>query len=507
MNQNVIHNPIIRGYHPDPSMCRVGDDFYIVVSSFEFFPGVPIYHSKNLVEWERIGSCLTSDTQLPLQKCLPSKGIYAPTLRYHNGTFYMITTNVSSIGNFIVTTKDIRGKWSEPACIDHDGIDPSLFFDDDGKVYYCGTGDDENGQQGIVLFEIDVETGKILSDKKYISYGITGGAWPEAPHIYKINGYYYLMMAEGGTEYGHMETIFRSRNIWGPYEACPRNPILRNRYVISRQITCTGHADLFEDQHGNWWMVCLGIRKFPQTLMHNLGRETFLAPVVWDENGWPVVNGDGVIREEILADLPAKVSSKEKSATLFHDDFTSGSLKQDWTFLRNPDLTHFTSGNGYLQIDGDSQTLNDFQPNFIGVRQSEFCIEAKTTVNAELESESAKAGISVYYSNENHYDLYIEQKNGTRYVALSKRIMDLEAVVSRIPIQGDEPVALSICADEKEYRFYAELEHGKLYIGSGTTAGVSTEATISMTFTGVFIGLFAHDTTARFSSFSIDLLA
>ena len=203
-------NPILPGFYPDPSICRVGEDYYLVNSSFEFFPGVPLWHSRDLVNWEQKGYVLTRESQLPLRNGRTSGGIFAPTIRCHNGRFYMITTNVTDGGNFFVWTDDINGEWSDPVWIDHEGIDPSLFWDDDGKVYYAGTG---RYEQGIYQFEIDLETGKKLSDTKIIWKG-TGGKCPEGPHMYKINSWYYLMIAEGGTEYGHKETIARSRSVW-----------------------------------------------------------------------------------------------------------------------------------------------------------------------------------------------------------------------------------------------------------------------------------------------------
>ena len=253
-----FRNPIIPGYNPDPSITRVGDTFYLVNSSFEFFPGVPIRESKNLVNWAFTGYVLDRESQLPLDGSRPSGGIFAPTIRYHDGMFYMITTNVNLMPtghpNFIVHAEDPAGPWSEPAWISQVGIDPSIFFDDDGSCWYTGTGDDGNGRQGIVCFKLDPMTGEILSDKKIISHG-SGGKCPEGPHLYKKDGWYYLMLAEGGTEFGHMETIGRSRTIDGPYEFCPNGPILtaRDDNGNGSPIQCTGHADIVDDANGNWW--------------------------------------------------------------------------------------------------------------------------------------------------------------------------------------------------------------------------------------------------------------
>lgn len=251
----VYKNPVISGFYPDPSVCRNGDDYYLVTSTFQYFPGVPVFHSKDLVNWKQIGHCLTRKTQLPLDNCRSSGGIYAPTIRYHNGTYYMVTTNVTGGGNFYVTTDNPSGEWSDPVWVKQGGIDPTIFFDDNGEVFFTSTGNNE-----IVLSKIDIKTGKLLSDIKSIWAG-TGGRYPEAPHIYKLNGWYYLLIAEGGTEYGHMVTIARSKNIWGPYESNPENPILthRTRFGQYNPIQGTGHADIIQAHDNSWWMVFLEI--------------------------------------------------------------------------------------------------------------------------------------------------------------------------------------------------------------------------------------------------------
>ena len=240
-------NPILPGFHPDPSICRVGDDFYLVTSSFEYFPGLPIYHSRDLVHWEQIGHCLTRDSQVHLVTGAPNcLNIYAPTIRYHDGLFYVIVTNVTgdNHGNFIITAKDPAGEWSDPIALPFPGIDPSLFFDEDGKVYYLGT------DGGIYLSEMDITTGAAIGETHRLWQGTANN--PEGPHLYKIDGMYYLLLAQGGTELCHMAVLARSESILGPYEPCPHNPILTN-IGQSLPIKAAGHADLVEDADGNWW--------------------------------------------------------------------------------------------------------------------------------------------------------------------------------------------------------------------------------------------------------------
>jgi xylan 1,4-beta-xylosidase len=277
-------NPVIPGFHPDPSVCRVGADYYLVTSSFEYYPGVPIFHSRDLFNWRPIGHCLTRESQLPLHGARSSGGIFAPTIRYHQGRFYMVTTNITARKHILVHAENPEGPWSEPVWLDMDGIDPSLLFDDDGKVYFSST-----GPGGIWQSELDVERGTWIGEKRSLWAG-TGGSFPEAPHLYRLGDTYYLLIAEGGTEYGHMVTIARSGTPWGPFEPCPHNPILSHRSK-SLEIRCTGHGDLVQDHRGNWWMVFLGTRPVGYPPCYHLGRETFLAPVSWDANGWPVVNG------------------------------------------------------------------------------------------------------------------------------------------------------------------------------------------------------------------------
>lgn len=506
LHTQTYYNPVVSGFYPDPSVVRVGEDFYMVNSSFEFFPGVPLSHSKNLVNWEPIGYCLTRKSQVPLENAAVSTGILAPTIRYHKGIYYMITTNLTAliqkgVGNFIVTTTDPSEQWSEPIWIKHQGIDPSLFFDDDDRVYYCGTGFDSNGQ-AIVLFEIDVKTGKILSEKKSISYGCCGKC-PEAPHIYKKDGMYYLLLAEGGTEYGHMVTIQRSENIWGPYEACPQNPILTHRNYNSEPIQCVGHADLFDDQNGNWWMVVLGTRN-TNVQLHHLGRETFLVPVEW-ENGWPIVKTQKVSLQ-MKACLPGKVEERQLK---FETSFCEDKIPTEFNFVRNPeDRYQWDAKNNTLTIDGNDTGLSENlkSPSFIGIRQKDFCGSVTCKICTDL-TQDTKAGMSVYYMHTHHYDIYLTTKDNIYYIELNKCIYDLEAIVNHIVIKQEDlksnELWLKIVSDENYYNFYYSLD-GENYIkvGKGMTAAMSSEATEVTTFTGTYFGMFAQNGKAVFRHFS-----
>jgi alpha-N-arabinofuranosidase len=503
-------NPVIPGFNPDPSVCRDGEDFYLVTSTFEFFPAVPIYHSRNLVDWELIGHCLDRPEQVPLEGCRASGGIYAPTIRRHDGVFYMTTTNTTGGGNVIVHTKDISGPWSNPVYVDQRGIDPSLLFIDN-RTYFCSTGM-EDGRQGIFLCDIDPLTGAKKSPSTCISFGC-GGRFPEAPHLYFIDGWYYLMLAEGGTEYGHMVTIQRSRDIYGPYEPCPHNPILSHRNRGGHPIQATGHADLFEDQNGAWWLVCLGIRPLDWAMLHNLGRETFLVPVKWLD-GWPVAGNGGTIELEMEGPLPASPAPSRNFD--FTADFSRPNLAPQWNFIRNPEPARYRQEGGRFTITGSEKTLSspNTNPAFAGVRQPAFEVEAVASIPAGDLKPGTRAGITAYYNHNHHYDLGLERSaEGNYAVILNKRLHDMEQESRRAIAapQGGTPskntgneLRLRIRADREQYRFSFCLENGAWQdCGGGMTAGLCTEGTGSMTFTGVYIGLFSTGGAANFSSFTL----
>ncbi len=498
-------NPIIPGFYPDPSVCRVGDDYYLVNSSFEFFPGVPLYHSRDLVNWEQIGHVLTRKSQLDLVGSGTSGGIFAPTIRYHEGRFYMITTNVSGGGNFIVWTDDIRGQWSDPVWIDHQGIDPSLFWDVDGKCYYQGTHFGSRGQC-IGQFEIDPMTGEKRSETREIWYG-SGGKCPEGPHMYRIGGKYYLMIAEGGTEWGHMETIARGDSVWGPFESCPRNPIVTNRHLTPdfsrrndpdyQELGCIGHADLVDTPAGDWWLVFHGVRP-SQGQLHHIGRETMLAPVAWDENGWPVVNGGELIHTEMEG--PGPESAQPDFA--FAEDFSKEKeLPVRWAYLRDMAAENYRFENGLLLTAGKDALDGNGSPTFAGVRQRHLALTAETTMEFTPGTEKAEAGLTVFHTNERHYDLLVTEREGRRAAVLRRRACDMLAESNPVFLPECGKLRLRLEADRLEYRFFAGPLDGELsLVGTGCTQLLSTEA-MAGTFTGCFIGLFCQGEPGRQARF------
>ncbi len=491
-----FRNPVIPGFHPDPSVVRVDGDFYLVTSSFEFFPGVPVFSSRDLVHWRQIGHVLTRESQLPLQGARPSGGIYAPTIRHHDGTFYMVTTNVDGGGNFFVTATNPAGPWSEPVWLrDFGGIDPSLFFDDDGTVYLTGQGNGVPGQpRGIYQTTLDVKTGKLREPLRLV-WDRTGARYPEGPHLYKIRGRYYLMIAEGGTEYGHMVAIARSDSPWGPFEACPRNPILTNRQTENDvPVQGTGHADLVEAPDGTWWMVFLAFRPI-SGYWHHLGRETYLAPVSWDADGWPVVNGGKPAGLEAKADgLPAHPYPEPSARTAF-----DAPLGAEWNYLRNPKASSYSldAKPGWLTLRGETATLGAVaSPTWIGRRQQHVSARAATLVDFVPTRDGDEAGISVYMNPDHRYEVGVGRANGRRQVFVRQRIgPHLEAVTAAAPLDGREPVVLQVEATPEEYAFsYGIAMSGRAQtattpLGKAAVRYLSSE--VAGGFTGVYLGLYA----------------
>lgn len=499
-------NPIIRGCSPDPTICRAGDDFYLINSSFEFFPGLPVYHSTNLVNWELVSHCLTRESQLSLGRCSESGGIYAPTLRWHEGRFFLCTTNVSHRGNFIIHTEDAAGEWSEPVWIEQEGIDPSLLFDDDGTVYFCTASFEEN-RTGILMSEINPMTGEILKGPVLLTAGC-GGRYAEGPHLYKINGMYYLMLAEGGTEYGHRETIMRSETPYGPYEKCPHNPILSKVDSMMENIKCTGHGDLMEDQNGNWWLVFLAVRPITDSrrrvLLHNLGRETFLAPVSWEE-GWPVVNGGKEVMLEMEGPLPRPAGPVSLD---FRDDFTGEESPLEYNYLRNPRMDHYFRDwrSGRLLLTGTGVTLSDQDsPTLQMVRQRGFDCVAEAEIGVKQLGQGGRIGLTAFYNHCYHYEIYLTRSAEAWQICLGKQIHDLAAVTARANLEAGDRIRLRIVTSRQSYQFYFSPgdREDYIYLGGGDTAGLCTETTRTMTFTGVYLGMFAENGIGVFRHFSV----
>lgn len=496
----IYRNPVISGFFPDPSVCRYKDKYYLVCSSFHYFPGVPLFESSDLINWDMIGNVLTRKSQLPLAGADSCSGIYAPTIRCHNGRFYMVTTNTTSGGNFYVYTDDIYGEWSEPVYVDQDGIDPSLYFEDN-RAYFMSNGTDDSGKHGIVQCEIDIETGRKLSTAKCIWKG-TGGRFLESPHLYKINGTYYLMASEGGTEYGHMVVYARSCSLYGPFEGYHRNPVLTNRNLGGHIIQGCGHGDLIEDADGNWWMVHLGFRQIGQWTMHHItGREVYLVPVKFDENGWFTAGTNGTTRE--FVEIPL-ISSDQK----FQNEYTFGNTRvgREWCFLRNPHEENYEFSENRFRIKNSPLTLSEKQdsPSFIAMRQKEM----NFTLGCDVSLKSGEAGVTLYMTENQHYEIALRRtdKGCELFRRLTIGDISCEDHKTIIPNISDTPVRLTVKASNFAYCFSAVCGENEYDLGAAQTKYLSTE--IAGNFTGVMLGLYAccvaeeRPDWAEFSDFS-----
>ncbi|MCQ2253622.1 MAG: glycoside hydrolase family 43 protein [Bacteroidales bacterium] len=478
-------NPVLPGFHADPSVCRAGDDFYLVNSTFQYFPGVPVFHSKDLVNWEQVGNCLTRKSQCDLSNMDGNAGIYAPTIRHHKGKFYMVTTVFPSRRHFYVSTDNPSGEWSEPIIIDFaiGSCDPTLFFDDDKCYFLWKEGD-------IKICEIDVATGKQLGEIHHLGVGL-GGRYPEGPHIYKKDGYYYLMLAEGGTEHGHHVNILRSTSLFGPYEANKANPILSHFSMAEQNnpIQGLGHADLIQASDGSWWMICLGYRTSGY-LQHVMGRETFLAPVRWDRNAWPVVNGNGTIQIDMDCEtLPQVTMSKDP----VQEEFEAEKMPLGWHHLCIPDESKYslTERKGFLRLRPSQYTLSEIaSPTFVARRQTQLNFEATIAIDASNLSEGSIAGLSAYAAALNHYDIAVTREKGklkafsrirVGQVSHIENVMELPANSAYLRITSDKDFYyLSLSADNKKYTQLAKMDYR--YLSTETIGG----------FTGVMLGVFAE---------------
>ncbi len=495
-------NPIMPGFYPDPSCIAVGEDFYMVHSSFAYFPGLPVMHSKDLAHWEQIGNVLTRESQIPLGDCELSRGLFAPTIRYHEGVFYVICTNVSHDGNFIVTATDPAGPWSEPHYIEGaDGIDPSLFFDEDGKCYYIGThpnpdGCRYDGDWFIYIQELDIENFKLVGEHKNVWNGAMRGVhWPEGPHLYKIGEYYYILHAEGGTGPEHAISVARSKEVFGPYENNFCNPIFTHRHLGQKYpVKYVGHADLFQTVNGEWYMVMLAVR--PTFGYTTMGRETFLAGVCF-ENGWPVVNpGLGILSDELVVELDEWIPDENACQVSCDRNYQFAYMDEigpEMLMLRNPKENFYEIKRGEgLYMECQNIALNEEKAaSYLGIRQDSHAFEVSCVLSTEGLFEGAKAGL-VYMQNSKYY-LKFEYEGMKGNVILCQ--------------DGVEEKLETVFLPEDNVTMFLKVSGAKaaLYIGTGNVVqnvmkdidirALSTE--VAGGFVGCTIGLYASDSEER----------
>lgn len=472
-----MYNPILAGFYPDPSITQVGGDYYLVNSTFCYFPGIPVFHSTDLVNWTQIGNVIDRPGMLDFDGLGLSRGVFAPTIEYHDGTFYVANTCVDCGGNFIVTASNPAGPWSDPVWVpDVGGIDPSLFFDDDGRLYLMNNdeppgGSTYDGHRAIWIREIDRETLQPIAEPTVI---IDGGArpedkpiWIEGPHIYKVGDAYLLSAAEGGTAVNHSQVLFKSDNILGPYIPYDGNPVLTQRDLPEDRphpITSVGHADFVQDGEGNWWAAFLGVRPY-QGDDYNTGRETFLLPVTW-EDGWPILTrpGETVPYVQKRPALPAQPAPPFPTTGNFSivEEFDTDSLPPHWMTPRVPTEDWYRLRDGKLELTARPVSLGDMaQPSLLARRQQHTNAEAETEVLFSPTQTGDEAGLTVFQSDDFHYALGVSlNAAGQRVVRLRRKsgadmAADGELVVEVPAIAGTNgAVRLKIAARGNSYDFF-----------------------------------------------------
>lgn len=501
-------NPIIPGFYPDPSICRVGDDYYLVTSSFEFFPGVPIFHSRDLVHWRQLGHVLDRPEQLDLDGINASDGIWAPTIRHHQGRFYLITTLVNRRGgeglhNFVVTSDNPTGPWSDPVWLpDAPGIDPSLFFDDDGRAYYIGNRRATRpglgaAQREIWLQELDLASLRLIGERYHLWDG-TGGAHAEGPHIYKRDGRYYLLISEGGTHYHHCLTIARADHVSGPYEGNEANPILTHRHLgRDYPISNVGHGDLVETQQGEWWLVALASRPYGSgpdartpPLCRNLGREVILAPVRWEE-GWPIVSpGTGRVEQSSPApNLPAQRWPMPAACDQFDDE----ALDPHWVFLRTPRASFWSLGErpGFLRLrPGPPLFAANNCPSMLCRRQQHIRFAARTDLEFAPRRPGETAGMVLFQNAGYHLRLEV----GWYETGPALRVFQAQGGPATLLAErqvGGARLGLKVEAHGQEYQFFVAERPGRWEPIGAPLDGRVLSTDRAGGFIGAMIGLYA----------------
>ncbi|MCU4674038.1 glycoside hydrolase family 43 protein [Catenovulum sp. 2E275] len=505
-----FQNPIISGFYPDPSITRKGDDYYIATSSFAYNQGLPIFHSKDLVNWTLIGHGLTRDNQFDLSGIDVSSGIYAPTIRYHNGLFYIITTAVYSGGNFIITAQNPAGPWSKPILLPEvGGIDPDIFFDDDGKVYIAHNDAPlgkplYEGHRAIWLWEYDPVAQKVKPESRKLI--VDGGTdiskkpiWIEAPHIYKINGWYYLVCAEGGTGYNHSAVVFRTKDLNEPFTPYQANPILTQRDLdIDRPdpITTAGHADLIKTPQGQWWAVFLATRSYNKTL-YNTGRETFLLPVTWTNDGWPEIlpKGETIPYRLKKPTSGEKITHAEQTTGNFSwtDEFETKRLDLNWSWLgSHNNASWLRLNNGYAQLKANKQNLMSLeQPVYLARRVQHQTYQASTKVLLPKQT-GLQLGITAYQNEKFHYFLGLE-KIDTAYRLFVESVVEGKRQVLKHVYLPDQVAAIElvISGDKDQINFsYRQNKVTEPVLMGADATILSTEKVGG--FVGSMLGLHAR---------------
>lgn len=538
----MIQNPIISGFFPDPSICRVGEDYYIANSSFEWFPGVPIHHSRDLMNWQLIGHALTQKSQLDLRGVPDSAGVWAPSLSFADRRFWLIYTNVRNTGMgrpfkdleiFLTTAPDILGPWSEPIELNSIGFDPSLFHDDDGRKWLVNMEwDFRKGKSrfaGIVVQEYDRKQHKLVGPQKKI---LQKPVLTEGPNLYKHNDWYYLMLAEGGTGWNHGISMARAENILGNYELDPQTSVLTSRDDASLPLQKAGHGELVETPGGEWFLAHLASRPIktgspvdPRSPDKSeaaqaragfrcmLGRETCLQKVTWSEDGWLRLAGGGTKPQiEVPAPFGAPVSDSAQKKILgrytgsendvpMRDDFDSEKLDDRWCSLRVPadkSWLSFSARPGWLRLRGRDSLHSLFDQSLLARRIQHFQFAAETCLEFSPENFMQSAGLICYYDTRTHFYLRVtlDEVHGR---ILGTTLTDDgnydELAASEIAVNDWKQIYLRAEVDFHQLQFSASPD-GKSWRNIGPVldaSKLSDDYGAGLHFTGAMIGLCAQD--------------
>lgn len=509
--QMTLPNPILAGFYPDPAICKVGPDYYIVNSTFSYFPGIPVLHSQDLKNWRQIGNVISRPSQMDFMGETVSRGLFAPSISYHEGLFYVTCTDIDNGGNFVVTAKNPAGPWSDPVWIKEvHGIDPSLYFEGDKAYIIYNSNPPENkplyqGHRTLRMFEFDPVKLKIIGEETLLVNGgvdiSTKPVWIEGPHIYKRDGWYYLMAAEGGTAVNHSEVILRSRNVKGPYIPYDKNPILTQRHLDPNRknpITSTGHADLFDGPDGNTYAIFIAVRPYEGDY-YNTGRETFIAPVKWID-GWPVINPD---HEEVLYKYPVSWKEiKHPDALPMNGNFKytidfQDSLHSQFLFLRTLDTSWYNlrDKKGYLTMKLLPETaMGAGNPAFIGKRQQHLTCEASTELNFVAKAENEKAGMMIFQNETHFYYICKSVSKGKAVVQLFKaeRASNSMILVKQEALaKANDPLFLKITAEKDKYSFWFATQKDRWNLLQGGLDGKYLSTRDAGGFVGSLFAMYA----------------
>ena len=507
-------NPILAGFYPDPSITRVGEDYYLVNSTFAYFPGIPVHHSRDLVNWTQIGNVIDRPTQLDFDTIGISRGVFAPSINHHKGTFYVLNTCVDCGGNFYVTASNPAGPWSDPVWLKEiDGIDPSFFFDDDGKAYILNNGPPVGkplypGHRAIWIQEFDLASKKLVGERTMLVNGgvdlSTKPIWIEGPHIFRKDGHYIMTAAEGGTAEGHSQVVLKSQHVRGPFVPFKGNPILTQRHLGPRPfpITSAGHAQLVQTPSGEWWATFLATRPYTGDL-YNIGRETFLLPVTWVD-GWPIIlPAKETIpyvhkRPSLAADSAPRLPTHGNFS--YRDEFSDTSLALHWLQIRTPKERSYdlTSTPGWLTLRARRADITRRgQPSFVGRRQQHINADVSTAMRYRPATAGDKAGLIAFQNDNYNYFLAVTLEGGATVVRLERKAGnatpgDAEVIASApIDIKGDNPIYLRIVARGGLYDFYHALKPDQWTLLKGDVDGSILSTKVAQGFVGTLFGMYA----------------